>query len=614
MINKRSQQGVLIFATPLLLVLLFFFVVLLIDGARVLSVRSQMQAIANAAATAAADEAQSCGGADPDYTDMKARALAAARAVGFSGDDSEIQVLPGLVRASGDDNQLKFLSRNPDTQMRQTNAARIQYTRSEPVSNLLPAGTIPPIELTVNAAARKEVVAILSAGGSTVSVDGGLLGGLVGGVTGIPNYSLDVTDLNSLENTLIGVGDLLEALGVEDLNALMNEPLLDVLSAVSTLAGGTLSPTGALLDDLSGATGLSGLDGSAVFEVVGSPPESLDASFPAYDFATSVLLNSVRALNQSGAGLLEVGLDSSASSVLSGLTGVISLLGEVDVTLGLKVNEPPRIVIGPARQDENGDWLTRVHSADIVLEADIGAELDPGAVLGTLSTLSLGLINISVLDEISIPLVIETGSSDAELIGADCARGDNNTVDFDFGVSTNVAEIRTGVIDESSGNFVSKPVSADILELGIEVPVIGSLLGLVNLNQVELCLEAELGIEVGGGDTEFELDDSYDLYCPDGLCGVSGVSGSSGLDGLSVDVEDIALDCGSGGLTGLVSTVASGLIVPLTGLLSDVTDGVVAGIVSPLLSSLGVGLGGVEIRVLGADQTAAHLVENVTYE
>lgn len=83
MINRGSQQGALIFATPLLLVLLFFFVVLLIDGARIFSVRSEMQAVVNAAATAAADEAQSCGGLTPAYSRMETRALAAAQSRGL---------------------------------------------------------------------------------------------------------------------------------------------------------------------------------------------------------------------------------------------------------------------------------------------------------------------------------------------------------------------------------------------------------------------------------------------------------------------------------------------------------------------------------------------------
>jgi len=602
-INSRSQQGALIFATPLLLVLLFFFVVLLIDGARVLSVRSEMQAVVNAAATAAADEAQSCGGLEPDYASMKNRALAAARAVGFTGDGSELEVIPGILRTdSNEESQLRFLSRTPATQMRQTNAAWVEYTRSEPVSTLMPSGSIPPIELTAAAAARKEVVAILSAGGSTVSVNGGLLGGLVGGVTGIPNYSLDATDLNSLQNTLIGVGDLADTLGLASLTELADAPLIDVVAAVTTLAGGTLTPAGSLLDDLSGATGLSGLDGSAVFDVAGSPPESLDASFPAYDFATSVLLNSVRAVNQSGAGLLEVGLDSSESSVLSSLTGAISLLGDVELTLGLQVNEPPRIVIGPARQDDNGAWLTRVHTADILLEVAVDVELASSAVGGLVSALGLGLVNVSLVDEIRIPLVVETGGGDAALIGADCAQGSNNTVDFDFEVDSNIAEIQTGTVDNGTGSIVSEPISATILKVTA-----------LFLN-VNLCLDADLDIALEGGVQQSELD-AYGLYCPDGECGVSGISGGSGgLDGLSVTVEDIALDCGGGGLTGIASSLASGLVVPLTGLLSDVTEGVIGGIVSPLLSALGVGLGGVEIRVLGADQTAAHIVENVTFE
>ena len=595
MINKNSQQGVLIFATPLLLVILFFFVVLLIDGARILSVRSEMQAVVNAAATAAADEAQSCGGLTPDYASMQTRALAAARAVGFTGEDSELEVTPGILRTdSNDDGQLRFLSRNPATQMQQTNAAWVEYTHSEPVSTLLPVGAIPPIELTAAAAARKEVVTILSASGSTATVDGGLLGNVLSALLGVPNYSLDATDLDSLENTLIGVGDLVDTLGLADLSELVDAPLVDVLAAVTTLAGGTLTPAGALLDDLTGAAGVSGLDGSAVFEVVGSPPESLDASFPAYDFAISVLMNSVRALNQSGAGLLAISLDASQADALRSLLQAVG----VTVTLNLQVNEPPRIAIGPARQDENGDWLTQVNAADITLETVVDVSLGAGALGGVLSVLA-GV-------DASIPLVVQAGGGEAELVGADCARGQSNEVTLDFDANSRVATVQTGSIDGGD----------ELISATVGVPVVSILApSLLNV-ALEVGLDIDVSDDNGSDGDHFIQLGPYDLHeCPDGEgCSGSDLSVVGDGIGLDVNVVSTSLSCQVALLCGLVSGVVNGVLTPLTGLLGGIVSDVLETVVSPLLSALGVGLGGMEIRVLGADQTAAHLVENVTFE
>jgi len=607
-IKKRSQQGVLIFATPLLLVVLFLFVVLLIDGSRILAVRSEMQAVVNAAATAAADQAQSCGGSYPGYASMKSRALAAARAAGFDGDDSELEIVPGILRPDPqNNNQLKFLPRNPDTQMAQTNAARVSYSRAEPVTNLASDQIIPPIELTVNAAARKELVAILSASGSTATVNGGLLGNVLSAVTGIPNYSLDVTDLDSLANTLVGVGDLVAALGVADLTELVNEPLTDILDAVTSLVGGTLNPVGALVDDLADATGVSGLDGSAVFDVVGSPPESLDASFPAYDFVISVLLNSVRALNlnPSGSGLVAIGLDSTQSDALRALLGAVG----VTVTLNLQVDEPPRIVIGPARQDADGNWLTRVNAADITLETGVNVDLGSGALGGVLSALA-GV-------EVNVPLVIRAGGGEAELVGADCARGDSNSVTFDFDADSRVATIQTGTLDSGSGNVDPEPLS-----VSIDAVSILNFLGLPSL--VEVALEADLDIGVvddkgSAGEHAYQLG-PYELYaCPGGEeCTGSDLSVVGDGIGLDVAVTNTSLSCN--GLLPLslacsrASAVVSGVLAPLTALLNGIVSDVLGSVVSPLLASLGVGLGGMEIRVLGADQLGAQLVENVTFE
>ncbi|MGP9833567.1 hypothetical protein [Marinobacter sp. NSM] len=583
--------------------LIAVFTTLLIDGSRLLLIKSEMQSIVNSAATAAADESQTCSGEPASFTRMQSRGLQAARAAGFDGEDADLEVIPGLLApGTTATSPMNFFSKNTSTEMVQTNASWVRYTRSEPVSAILPESMFPPITLTAEAAARKEVFAILSSQGSTASVEGGLLGGLVGQLVGVPGYSLDATSLQSLESTLVNVGDLLTEMGVNGLVEMADEPLLDVLSAVVNVVGGVGTPVGAIVDDLTGAIGLGGLSAAAIFEVAGEVPDVSQSSFPLYDFVTSVVLNSARALNQTSASLITLGLDTSDSTLLAGLVQSIGLLGDVDITLGLVVDEPTKIVIGPARQNAQGEWLTTIRSSDITLEAAVNVELATGVLGSLVNTLSLGLLQLSVLDNISVPLAVSVGGGQATLVNADCAKGSLNEAEFDFLVQDGVANIQTGIVNDITGVVTPAPLSATILRLK---PLL--------LPGVNVCLDADLEVNLASAASGQVLE-SYNLHCPSGQCDIQTVNSSdSSLQGLDVRVRNLALDCGQGGLSGLISGVISGLVTPLTSLLSDVTEPVIRQVVSPLLAALGADLGGMQLRVLGAEQTGSQLVEQAVF-
>ncbi|RBP25050.1 putative membrane protein [Marinobacter pelagius] len=596
---------------PLLIVLLLGITTLMIDSARLLSLRSEMQSQANAAATAAADQARACSGPDASFLLMQNKALGAAQALGFSGDSSELNVQPGLVRPGvGETDRLVFIEKDPASELDQTNAARVTYTRSERLSFLLPEALFEPVQLSVSAVARKEVVATVSAAGSTATVQNGLLGNLLGVVLGNPGYSLDATSLNSLSNTLLGVGDLLAALGVDTVVEMTNLPLSEVLEAVTGLVGGVASPLGAVVDDLVGAVGVDELNAGAVFQVVGGAQVPADTNFPVYDFVTSVVLNSVKALNESTAGLASVTLDSDNSPVIGTLMDslVQPLLGDIDLTLGLWVDEPPKIVIGPARMDANGEPLTTVASADIRLATDIGIQLATSEITGLLSALTLGIVDIDLLEDIRVPLAVAVGGGEARLIGADCARGNDNTASFDFETQSSVADIQTGYLDTSSGVVEPADIEADLLKLRL------SLLNIIDILNVGVCLNAGLQVELPKAETFTRLE-SYDLYCPDGQCESVLLSGSSDapLQGLDVSLGPVSLECDSdSGVLGTLKkpseALVNGLLPPITGLVEVVTRQVLGSVVSPLLSGLGADLGGMSVKVLSASQAGAQLV------
>ncbi|WP_292016713.1 hypothetical protein [Marinobacter sp. HL-58] len=527
---------------------------------------------------------------------MQARGLSAARAVGFDGDESDLDVAAGLLAPDQENTDSLRFSQKAD--ILQTNAALVTYTRTEPLSRLLPESLFSPVELSVDAAARKEVVAILSATGSTASIEDGILGQLIEELTGVSE--VDATNLESLESTVVSVGDLLDELGVSDLTALADEPLLDVLEAVTTVVGEAGSPAGSVIDDLTSATGLNGLDAGAVFDVVSGISVSEDSSFPLYDFVNSIVLNSVRAANQSGAGLLQLELEDTED--LFDASG-LDLLGDVEITLDLMVDEPPRIVFGPARQDEAGDWLTNVRAADISLQANIDVGLATGELTSLVDTLSAGLVGVSVLDDIRIPLAVQAGGGEADLIAADCARGDNNTVNLDFDTQGSVVAIETGTIDTSTGAVVPDSLNATILRL--DAPL---------LPAVETCVRGDLSVSLPHQSGVQEALQYYSLHCPDGDCDEETLTDSStgSLGGLSVNLSNLSLQCESGGaISGVLNTVLSGLSAPVTDLVEGVTGVVLESAVSPLLTSLGADLGGASVKVIGASQQSTQLIENV---
>ena len=58
----NRQRGALLFITPIIMIAVILLGVLALDGARLYSLRQEMQSQVNAAATAAADGTQTCGG------------------------------------------------------------------------------------------------------------------------------------------------------------------------------------------------------------------------------------------------------------------------------------------------------------------------------------------------------------------------------------------------------------------------------------------------------------------------------------------------------------------------------------------------------------------------
>jgi uncharacterized membrane protein len=163
-----------------------------------------------------------------------------------------LQVQVGLIEDADDSDVLSF---RPVNFVEESNAVLVTYTRSEPISLLLPESTFGTLDMSVNAAARKQVVATMSAAGSTATVDSGIVGSLLAAVLRDDTYTLDPTSVDSLRNTTIKLGDLLAKVGVADVAELLSLDGVVLASALRDVAGAA-SPAGKALDDLLGAAGL----------------------------------------------------------------------------------------------------------------------------------------------------------------------------------------------------------------------------------------------------------------------------------------------------------------------------------------------------------------------
>ena len=590
-INRLRQRGALSVITPLLLLIVITLTVMALDGARLYSLRSDMQAQVNVAAQAAAGAAQACGGQAPSTVLVQQRALAAAVAQGFEGSDQDLNVQLGVIADADSSGVVAFESVD---HIARSNAVLVSYTRTEPISMLLPQSVFGGISLSVNAAVRKEVVATVSAAGGTVGVGGDatLLGSLLGVVLNQPGFSLDPTDLNSLENATVQLGDLLTATGVNDLVDLLDLDASELAAAIRDVGTAT-APVADLLDDIVTAQGIDTIKVGDIISVVENASVPASSEFPVYDLVISLVLNLAEQQQAGAGGLLSLPLNINNLSV-----PLIANINTVD--LGLNVGEPPTVAVGPARQDEDGEWVTRFYAPDVTLQLSAQVELLP-INLGPLLSLSLA--------DLTVPLAVNAGGGEGQLISADCARGTSNSVEFGVNLEREVARIVTGRLT-AAGELQPERLEANVGRLSLLSGLLPPIEGILYLN-------AEVDGEVPGIEETVFLDPRYDLYCdPIEGCDQSQYNdlgdGLSGLD-LEITVHEASLLRSSFGLINLTPLLKP-ILDPVLELLSNVISSLAEGLINPLLRTLGVGLGGISVNVSAANQDGIQLIENIAVE
>ena len=574
------QRGALTVITPLLMLLVILLGAMALDGARLFSLRKEMQSQVNAAATAAADAAQACGGRMISLSDMRQRALAAARAQGFEGGDDELIITPGLLEDVDENGGLIFQAADF---IDQTNAVLVSYQRDVKISLLLPEDIFGTVSVNVNAAVRKEAVVTMSAAGSTAVVGGGLLGALLGAILGDSDYTLDPTSLSSLANTTVQLGELLNALGVNDVAGLLPLSGQDLANALSAISGAA-TPLGRMLDSVASTAGIETIKVGDILSVVGESEVPPNSEFPIYDVVISLVLNIVQSQQPGEDGLLSLPLN------ISNLN--IPLLADIQtVDLALHVGEPPTVALGPARRGQDGEWVTRVYAPDITLVLVADARL---LNVDLLDVVSLNLASVKV------PLAVAVGGGKGELVAADCARGRINDAEVTVDLHRQVARVATGSVN-SLGDLEQEDIDTRVGTL--------KLLG-VPLLDPAIRLRAGLDVFIPGEEKTVTFDPRYPLYCSraQGCERRLWEDDGAGLDGLNLDVDVKEVR--------LLGLDLEFLLTPVTNLLEDLLNGVVSSllkaIVNPLLQTLGIGLGGMSVTVSGVDQSNIQMVENIT--
>ncbi|WP_166643085.1 pilus assembly protein TadG-related protein [Alcanivorax sp. 24] len=581
----KRQGGVLMLTTPLIILLMMIFSTLALDGARLYLARQEMQSISNASATAAANRVKSCGGMYVDLDTIRDTAWKTAAELGEKNAAGHISVDLGVVER-GPDKNLLFRESDLATE---SNAARVVYSKSSDDIGLIFPALYSSFKMETVSVAKKEVMATISATGSTAIIGGsdenaGLLGTLLGGLLREDGFSLDPTSVKSLANATFLLGDFLDSVGVDEvlgnvdkslgvdqiLRGILEglDPLSDAARVIENICGSDECNSPALVD--------TNLKLSEVIKLLSDVQYPEETRVPVYDTVVALALN-----------------------LVSGVDGItrdveLSVAGLVGVDLKLWIDTPPSVVVGPARTDGDGQPLVQFEAADVTLALHV----------------SSNLLEIAKLD---IPLLVRTGGGVGTLEAADCAAGSSNDVSFHLKLFPRVASVSTAILHED-GTRVVQGISATLLEIE-------------GLNKILPSLKVEAKIEdldIGSSGAEggqLKTVNEYSLNQQGVATIYAGADEPLSIINSEITSDEVLtiefgkncsglLGCLIGSVTQLVADLVSGLTNSLLksavlGILGDVLNG----LLKPILDSLGLHLGGMEVSVIGANQGSVVLLD-----
>ncbi|ABI57497.1 TadG family pilus assembly protein [Alkalilimnicola ehrlichii MLHE-1] len=584
-IGPGRQRGAIGLAAVLLLVVVVVFLALALDAGRLYMEQRNLQRIADATALETAWKHTGCT-ADPASALQTAQAVAERN--GYQGDDLVIGAQGLLLGRLVEDGVLRVFETMPDVGHHGVvpEAARVHVEHEVPQSLVLGGLFGQQATLSAEAVARRMPLVGISAGSWAARVDtenSPLLNALLNGLLGT-NLQLDAVAFAGLVDTsvtLLQLAQDLAVLGVDLSVATVDEllsanvRLLDVLEAAvrAVEREGVLDVNASVLRNQLLNIGVENLELQlADILQVQAPSMDPDAALDAQVNVLDLIMTTAMTATRDHAVELDVLLPLSDLNLLN--------LVDVDARVKATIVEPPQIVIGPPGRGPDGEWRTIVDTAQVRLQA--AADL----------SLNVGIAAVDV--DLGVALQAAQGSAWVEGVG--CPPDTPGATEVAVGTLPGVANLELGEFDDIA---VSDP---SVLPVAVEVRALG-------IHIATLALAANAPIQPAAGETlHFLVEDRAAL--PTEVQSVaSGLGGAlaNGLQtlGESIDVEiTLVEDLGVlATLLGLTTAVVEALVNEVVAILLSLVLPLVlqllgSVILEPLLSMLGVGVGGLDVQVV----------------
>lgn len=553
------QRGVLGILGGLVLMLSVLFTALSVDTGRLMLEQRRLQSVADMAALDASSQSGGCGDGTLALAEAAAQASAGRNNHIVDGTKTLDVTLGNISIGAG--GVRGFIASDPESSM----AVEVRAGHTVPAS-LFAGGLLGnEVALQARAVAERQVLAGLSAGSLLVSIDSKastLLNSLLGGILGSA-VNLEVVSYQGIAATDVMLSDLIEASsGAGTVQELLDADLslgewLQIYADAANSSGAASAEVDAAMQALIDAN-ISSLE-VAFSDVLAVTVPNREEAASAHANLLDLIMTTALVANGNNALTLPL-----AVNLPGGLLNVNTLL---------YVIEPPQIAIGPPGKDEDGNWLTRMQTAQVRLDSRVQGEVDLNVLglLGARATVDIGL-------------GVEVAQGEAWLDNIQCRNALDPRAIVTVGAQPGVANVVLTRASDPSAAAARIDVSAIVLLLRVPVAVVTVGLDL----PLENPTESELVYEIDTNDTDA-------LPVAQRASSGAGASLDNGLAGLSdslvVDVELLGISIGVGAI---LSPILGDLLVPLlTQLGTEVLD--------PLLHLLGIEIGSLDVQLFTLD-------------
>lgn len=560
----HAQRGAIGFYAALVLLLAVLFAALALDTGRLALEKQRLQKIADLSALHAASFA-ACGGTDaPTLATVAAATQQIALANGYGGDLSSEAgaVTLGTTQTVGGVRQFAA------TPSQDANAVSVIAKSAFPTSLIVGALFPGTTQLQASAVASKDVLAGIRLGSFLARLNTGssILNPLLGGMLGT-NLNLDLLSYQGIAAAQVTLLDLVNAAaGVGTIDALLNTQLgfADFLDLLVNAAGPASSAYAGLNQmSLAGAGALPPIRLGDILAVTGANPESaLDARVNVFD-------------------LLNAGLQlANRQHAISIPSFALNLPPLAALGLKLYVIEPAKIVIGPPGKDSTGQWRTEVRTSQLRLQLDLQA-----------LQLDLGLVKTAV----NLSLFLEAAAATAQLSSIQCATAAEPRHHVSIGIQPSLATLGVGQYSDIAVGTTQPTPTLNAQALGLTVANVA----IAATAAVQDPAAADLAFDVTH--TPIPSPPPQDLTKTVGTDAGTGIGNAIATldDSLQIQVDVLpALNL----LSFLVKPVVQGILNTLSAallpILQQLLTVVGASVLDPLLTALGIQLGGADVTLI----------------